>query len=73
MTIRAKREEKKEEKNKNYLHRERAYSAFERSLAFPEEVDAGKAEGSMKEGILELRVPKKEPTPEKKPRKIEIK
>ncbi len=73
MTIRAKREEKKEEKNKNYLHRERAYSAFERSVAFPEEVDSGKAEGSMKEGVLELKVPKKEPTPEKKPRKIDIK
>jgi len=72
MTIRAKREEKKEEKNKNYLHRERACSSFERTLAFPEEVDVSKAEGTMKEGVLELKVPKKEPTPEKKPRKIEI-
>jgi HSP20 family protein len=73
MTIHAKKEEKKEEKNKNYIHRERAYSAFERSVAFPVEVDASKTEGTMKEGILELKVPKKEPTPESKPRKIELK
>lgn len=72
MNIRAKKEEKKEEQNKNYIHRERAYSSFERYVAFPEEVDAAKAEGTMKEGILELRVPKKEPKPESKPRKIDI-
>jgi HSP20 family protein len=73
MSIRAKKEEQKEEKKKNYLHRERAYSAFERALSFPEEVDPSKAEGSMKDGVLELRVPKKEPKPETRPRKIEIK
>jgi HSP20 family protein len=72
MNIQAMREEKKEEKDKNYIHRERAYSSFERYVAFPEDVDAEKAEGSMKEGILELRVPKKEPKPETKPRKVDI-
>lgn len=73
MTIHAKKEEKKEEKNKNYIHQERACSAFERSVAFPVEVDSSMAEGTMKEGILELRIPKKDPTPESKPRKIELK
>ncbi len=72
MRIHAKKEEKKEEKNKNFIHRERAFSAFERTVAFPEEVDASKAEGIMKEGILELKVPKKEPKPDSKPRKIDI-
>ena len=73
MSLRAKKETEKEEKRKNYLHRERAYSAFERSVAFPEEVDPAKAEGKMNNGILELRVPKKELKPEIKPRKIELK
>jgi HSP20 family protein len=73
MSIRAKKEVEKEDKKKNYLHRERAYSAFERSISFPEEVDPAKAEGKMKEGVLELKVPKKEPKPEVKPRKIELK
>lgn len=72
LTVRAKNEMEKEDKTKNYLHRERAYSAFERSIAFPEEVDPAKAEGTMKEGVLELKVPKKEPKPEVRPRKIEL-
>jgi len=73
MSIRAKKETEKEEKKKNYLHRERAYSSFERSVSFPEEVDPDKAEGKMNNGVLELKIPKKEPRPEAKPRKLELK
>ncbi len=73
MTVRAKKETEKEDKKKNYLHRERAYSAFERSISFPEEVNPEKAEGAIKEGVLELKVMKKEVKPEAKPRKIELK
>jgi HSP20 family protein len=73
LSIRAKKEEAKEEKKKNYLHRERAYSSFERSVAFPEEVDPAKAEGVMKEGVLELKLYKREQKPEMKVRKIELK
>jgi len=73
MSIRAMKKTETEDKKKNYLHRERAYSAFERSIAFPEEVDPTKAEGKMKEGILELKVPKKEPRPDVKPRKLDLK
>ncbi len=71
MSIRAKKEVEKEDRKKNYLHRERAYSSFERSISFPEEVDPAKAEGKMNNGVLELKVPKKEPKPETKPRKIQ--
>lgn len=73
LSIRAMKKTEKEDKKKNYLHRERTYSAFERSIAFPEEVDPAKAEGKMKEGILELKVPKKEPRPDMKPRKLDLK
>jgi HSP20 family protein len=73
MTIRAKKETEKEDKKKNYLHRERVYSAFERAVSFPEEVDPAKAEGKMNNGILELKIPKKEPRPEAKSRKLELK
>lgn len=73
LSIRAKKETEKEDRKTNYLHRERAYSAFERSIAFPEEVDPAKAEGIMKEGILQLKVPKKKPRPEVKPRKLDLK
>lgn len=72
LTVIAKKEDTTEETKKNYLHRERMYSAFERSLSFPEEVDPSRAEGTMNDGILELKVAKKEVNPDTKPRKIEI-
>lgn len=73
LSVKAEKETKKEEEDMNYLHRERGYSSFERIISFPEEVDPSKAEGKMKDGILELKVTKKEVKPEVKPRKIELK
>lgn len=73
MSINAESKEEKETKRKNYLHRERAYSSMQRFVAFPEEVAPDKVEGTMKEGVLELNIPKKEPKPEEKPRKVELK
>lgn len=51
--------EEKEDKRKNYLHRERAYSSLQRFIESPEEVDRSKGEGSMKESVLELKFPRK--------------
>lgn len=65
--------EEKEEKDKNYIHKERSYASFRRRIVFPEEVIPEKAEADMKKGILKIRVPKKEPTVAEKPVKIEIK
>jgi len=73
LAIKAEIKEEKEEKHKNYLHRERAYSSLQRFITFPEEIDPAKVEGSMKDGVLELKVSKKEPKPEEKPRKVELK
>lgn len=70
--IQGQKKQESDQKEKTYLHRERTYSAFRRSIAFPEEVDPDKADGSMNNGILELKIPKKEPRPEQRPRKIEI-
>ncbi|MGB9841525.1 MAG: Hsp20/alpha crystallin family protein [Candidatus Bathyarchaeales archaeon] len=73
VTIRAERKEEKEEKRRNYIHRERAYASMQRYIAFPEEVIPAKAEGSMKDGLLELKVPKKEPKAAEAPHKVELK
>ena len=65
--------EEKEEKKKNYLHREKSYTSFRRYVAFPDEVLPEKAEANINKGILTLKVPKKEPTPVEEPVKVEVK
>jgi HSP20 family molecular chaperone IbpA len=51
-----------EHKGGRYMSHERSYSAFQRTIQFPEQVVANKVEGTMKDGVLSLRIPKKEPT-----------
>ena len=61
-----------EEEKEGFVRRERSYSKVHRSLPFPEEVIPEKAEATLKDGLLEVRVPKKTPTEVKK-HKVEIK
>jgi HSP20 family protein len=73
LLIKAQKKFETEEKRKNYMHRERGYSAFERTITFPEEVVPSRCEGEMKDGVLELKIPKKEPKPEEKMTKVKLK
>ena len=66
LSLTAKSKVEKEEKGKNYLHRERAFSTFRRHIGFAESVDTGKVSASMTDGILEVKLPKLEPEPSKK-------
>lgn len=50
------------EEKEGFIRRERAYSRISRRLAFPEPVVAEKAEASLNNGVLEVKVPKKAPT-----------
>ena len=70
--IRAESKRSREENEKDYFYSERTYQAFQRVLSFPEEVKADLASATLKDGILEVRIPKKEPTPEKKPVKVPV-
>jgi len=70
--IRATRDRSREEKEKDYYFQERTYQAYERTLSFPEEVKAELASANLKDGVLEVRVPKKQPTPESKPVKVPV-
>ena len=72
LSLTAKSEVEKEEKGRTYLHRERAFSTFRRYMGFAESIDTGKVSASMKEGILEVKLPKLELKPEKKRAKIPI-
>lgn len=55
-----KTEMKKEEEG--YVRQERSYSTLCRTMSFPQEVNPDKAEASLKDGILEIKVDKKTPT-----------
>src|SRR6266581_5587102 len=70
--IRAETNRSREEKEKNYEYRERTYQALHRVLSFPEAVKADLAAATLKDGVLEVRIPKKEPTPEPKPVKVPV-
>ncbi len=70
--IRAETGKQREEKDTDYYYRERTYSTIHRVLAFPEEVIPDQAEATLKDGLLEVRVPKKEPTPERKAVKVRV-
>jgi HSP20 family protein len=59
LTISGTREEKREEKNKNYHRIERFSGSFCRSIEIPREVDADKATASYKNGVLTIELPKK--------------
>jgi HSP20 family protein len=70
LSLTAKSDVESEEKGRNYLHRERTYSTFRRYIGFAEAVDTGKVMASMADGVLEVKLPKLEPEPEKKRRKL---
>jgi HSP20 family protein len=58
LTIRGEKKEEKEQKEKDFFRRERAYGSFRRTLEVPSEVDAGKIEASFRKGVLTIDLPK---------------
>lgn len=63
--------EEKIEKEK-YRQYERSYSSFKRMLQFPEKVKPKMASASLKNGVLEVNVPKEEPTVKDEKHKVMI-
>ncbi|MDI6724680.1 MAG: Hsp20/alpha crystallin family protein [Methanobacterium sp.] len=72
LTLNAEKKSELEEKSENYLHRERTYASCQRTINFPEEVDPSKVKGTMKNGVLELKIPKRELKPEERMTKVQI-
>ncbi len=69
LTLRGERKAETKVKGE-YIHRiERSYGSFARSFELPRNVDPEKIKASLKDGILEIRIPK---TEEAKPRRIEV-
>ncbi len=71
LTIKAEKEEKKEEKDKNYTRREYNYNSFERSFSLPESVKSDQVKAKYENGVLKISIPKREEA-KSKPR-IEVK
>lgn len=71
--VRAETRAEEEEKGKNYIYKERKHRTFHRYIDLPEEVLSSKAEANMRNGMLEIVVPKKAPKPEEKGVKLAIK
>ncbi len=69
VTIRGERKQEEEIIPENYYYQECYWGPFSRSVILPVEIVAEKAEATMKNGILTLRLPKADTT---KTRKIQV-
>lgn len=72
LILKAEKEFSEEESSDDYLHRERAYTTSRRRINFPQEVNPEKVEAKMADGVLEIKVDKREKPPEEKMRRIEL-
>ena len=57
LTVMGEHEERKEEKDKHFVRRERRYGSFERSMALPPGVDTAKITAKTHDGMLEVTIP----------------
>lgn len=71
LTIRGEKKQEREEKDRHYYRLERSYGSFQRILSLPEDADREHISASFKNGILDVKIPRK-PLPEKEVRQIEI-
>ena len=64
LTAEVKRE-KETGKDERVLHSERVFGKVTRSFALPQEIDEARAEAKFRDGVLELKLPKKTAAPRK--------
>ena len=63
LTIKAGRQEERSERRRGWHLRERRYGAYRRSLRLPVAVKSQKAEATLENGLLTIRLPKAKPGP----------
>jgi len=61
--IRGEHAEEKANDEASFVHRERTYQGYYRTLELPEAVVAGQAKAKVENGLLELELPKQHPGP----------
>lgn len=72
VTVSGEKSETREEKGETWYFSERQYGSFKRSFRLPDDADADKAEAHVKNGVLEVSVPRRKENPAKSKR-IEVK
>jgi HSP20 family protein len=66
LTIRGTREDRREQKQRDFIHREVSYGSFERTITLPRGVETKSIAAAYRNGVLELTIPMpKEMTPRK--------
>ncbi len=70
LTIRGETQQEEENKEGNYIRRERRYGEFARTVTLPSGLQVDKAEASFDNGMLTLKIPKSE---QAKPKSIKVK
>ena len=58
VTIRGKRERERRVRSEDYIYQECYWGRFSRSVVLPTEVDADRAEATIKNGVLTIHLPK---------------
>jgi len=72
LSLKAEMTQEKEEKGQQYHRRERVWQRYERVVPLPGEVVTDQVKATMKDGVLEVRMPKTERSKATTPRKIAI-
>jgi HSP20 family protein len=70
ITISGEKKKEEEVKKKDYYRYESSYGSFCRTFSLPSEVQSDKAKTKMKDGVLEVRIPK---TEEAKKKEVKVK
>lgn len=73
VAIENKMEHKDSDKHSHYLRREFAYSNYEQSYTLPDDVDREKITASVKDGVLEIVMPKNVKQEDKNVKHIDVK
>lgn len=72
VTISGEREEESEKKVGRFLHKEKSFGSFSRTLRLPSPVDRSKARAELKKGVLKLTIPKLKAKPAPDVTKVKI-
>ena len=72
LEISAKHKEESEEKRKNYLRKERSHISYYRTLPLPEKVKAEGVKAKLADGVLDIVLPKANPTTSQKKKSIPV-